>query len=97
TRIVRAERLRLGVVLLFVVLVSVSPSLFLERTIVRPVRRLARADARARRGRAREVQVPRLPDRRDEIGTLARALSDMSLAIPPPIDGTQGFAARVTP
>jgi two-component system sensor histidine kinase ChvG len=96
TRIVRAERLRLGVVLLFVVLVSVSLSLFLARTIVRPLRRLALAAHRVRLGRAREVQVPRLPDRRDEIGTLARALSDMSLAIRQRIDATEAFAADVT-
>ena len=96
TRIVRAERLRLGVVLLIVVLVSVSLSLFLARTIVRPLRRLALAAHRVRLGRAREVQVPRLPDRRDEIGTLARALSDMSMAIRQRIDATEAFAADVT-
>lgn len=96
TRIVRAERLRLGIVLLVVVLVSVSLSLFLARTIVRPLRRLALAAHRVRLGRAREVQVPRLPDRRDEIGTLARALSDMSMAIRQRIDATEAFAADVT-
>ncbi len=96
TRIVRAERLRLGVVLMIVVLVSVSLSLFLARTIVRPLRRLALAAHRVRLGRAREVQVPRLPERRDEIGTLARALSDMSLAIRQRIDATEAFAADVT-
>ena len=95
TRIVRAERLRLSVVLLFVVIVSVSLSLFLARTIVRPLRRLALAAHRVRLGRAREVQVPRLPDRRDEIGTLARALSDMSLALRQRIDATEAFAADV--
>jgi len=95
TRIVRAERLRLGVVLLIVVLVSVSLSLFLARTIVRPLRRLALAAHRVRLGRAREVQVPRLPERRDEIGTLARALSDMSMAIRQRIDATEAFAADV--
>jgi two-component system, OmpR family, sensor histidine kinase ChvG len=96
TRIVRAERLRLGLVLLIVVLASVSLSLFLARTIVRPLRRLALAAHRVRLGRAREVQVPRLPERRDEIGTLARALSDMSMAIRQRIDATEAFAADVT-
>lgn len=96
TRIVRAERLRLSVVLLIVVLVSVSLSLFLARTIVRPLRRLALAAHRVRLGRAREVQVPRLPERRDEIGTLARALSDMSMALRQRIDATEAFAADVT-
>ncbi|WP_246152368.1 sensor histidine kinase [Sphingomonas montanisoli] len=95
-RIVRAERLRLGIVLLIVVGMSVFLSLFLARTIVRPLRRLALAAHRVRLGRAREVQVPRLPSRRDEIGTLARALSDMSMAIRQRIDATEAFAADVT-
>lgn len=95
-RIVRAERLRLGIVLAVIVAVSVLLSLFLARTIVRPLRRLARAAHRVRLGRAREVVVPRLPSRRDEIGLLARALSDMSLALRHRIDATEAFAADVT-
>lgn len=94
-RIVRAERLRLGIVLGLVITVSVLLSLFLARTIVRPLRRLARAAHRVRLGRAREVQVPRLPSRRDEIGLLARALSDMSMALRQRIDATEAFAADV--
>jgi two-component system, OmpR family, sensor histidine kinase ChvG len=63
---------------------------------VRPLRRLARAAVRVRLGRAREVVVPRLPSRRDEIGSLARALSDMSQALRARIDATEAFAADVT-
>lgn len=96
TRIVRTERLRLTVVLSVVTIVSVLLSLFLARTIVRPLRHLARAAVRVRLGRAREVVVPRLPSRRDELGMLARALSDMSLALRARIDATEAFAADVT-
>ena len=96
TRTVRNERFRLGVVLAVTFLASVLLSLFLARTIVRPLRRLARAAVRVRLGRAREVVVPRLPDRRDEIGMLARALSDMSIALRERIDATEAFAADVT-
>ncbi|SEJ01391.1 two-component system, OmpR family, sensor histidine kinase ChvG [Sphingomonas sp. OV641] len=96
TQTVRVERFRLSVVLLVVTLVSVFLSLFLARTIVRPLRRLARAAVRVRLGRAREVVVPRLPERKDEIGLLARALSDMSLALRARIDATEAFAADVT-
>ncbi len=71
-------------------------SLFLARTIVLPLRRLARAAVRVRLGRAREVTVPRLPERRDEIGLLARALSDMSHALRQRIDATDAFAADVS-
>lgn len=95
TRTVRIERFRLSVVLAVVTLISVLLSLFLARTIVRPLRRLARAAVRVRLGRAREVVVPRLPSRRDELGMLARALSDMSLALRARMDATEAFAADV--
>ncbi|MCW3836729.1 sensor histidine kinase [Sphingomonas canadensis] len=93
TTTVRTERLRLGVVLLIVMLASIGLSLFLARTIVRPLRHLADAAIRVRLGRAREVVVPRLPSRMDEIGRLARAISDMSQALRARIDATESFAA----
>jgi two-component system sensor histidine kinase ChvG len=96
TRIVRAERLRLGLVLLAVTLLSILLSLFLARTIALPLRRLARAAHRVRLGRAREVDVPTLPARRDEIGLLARALHDMTHSLRYRIDATEAFAADVT-
>lgn len=96
TQRVRVERFRLALVLLATTLLSVLLSLFLARTIVRPLRTLARAALRVRLGRAREVVVPRLPERRDEIGSLARALSDMSQALRARIDATEAFAADVT-
>lgn len=95
TRDVRAERFWSGVVLSIVIGLSVLLSLFLARTIVRPLRRLAIAAHRVKQGRAREVTVPRLPSRRDEIGLLARALSDMSQALRQRIDATEAFAADV--
>ena len=96
TLTVRNERLRISLVVLVVTLLSILLSLFLARTIVRPLRRLARAAVRVRLGRAREVVVPRLPSRRDELGMLARALSDMSLALRARIDAMEAFAADVT-
>ncbi|WP_022686558.1 sensor histidine kinase [Sphingomonas phyllosphaerae] len=96
TERVRAERFRLSVVILVASAISIGLSLFLARTIVVPLRLLARAAVRVRLGRAREVIVPRLPERRDEIGMLARALSDMTLALRARIDATEAFAADVT-
>ncbi|HEV2567688.1 sensor histidine kinase [Sphingomonas sp.] len=96
TRIVRAERLRLALMLLGVTILSVWLSMFLARTIVKPLRKLARAAVRVRLGRAREVTVPRLHGRRDEIGSLAQALADMSQALRQRIDATDAFAADVT-
>ena len=94
-RTVRMERFWLGVVLAGTTLLSVLLSIYLARTIARPLRRLALSAHRVRLGRSREVQVPRLPARRDEIGTLARALSDMSQALRQRIDATEAFAADV--
>ncbi|VXC60633.1 sensor histidine kinase [Sphingomonas sp. 8AM] len=96
TERVRAERYRLSVVVLVASAISIGLSLYLARTIVVPLRLLARAAVRVRLGRAREVTVPRLPERRDEIGMLARALSDMTLALRARIDATEAFAADVT-
>ncbi|GAA0483861.1 stimulus-sensing domain-containing protein [Parasphingorhabdus litoris] len=96
TRIVRAERSNVVLVIFLTALVSVLLSLFLARTIVRPIRKLARAAVRVRLGRAPEITVPRMPDRRDEIGQLARALADMSGALRYRIDATEAFAADVS-
>ncbi len=92
---VRNERFRVGMYFFIVLAISVLMSLFLARTIVRPLRHLARSAVRVRLGRAPEVVVPRLPSRRDEIGMLARALSDMSSALRERISATEAFAADV--
>lgn len=96
TRIVRAERANLGFVIGLVTMLSILLSLFLARTIVNPLRQLADAAIRVRLGRAREVTVPRLPDRSDEIGLLARALSDMSNVLRQKMDSSEQFAADVS-
>lgn len=96
TKTVRSQRARVFASTLFVVLVSLLLSSFLARTIVRPLRRLALAAQRVRLGRAREVKVPRLPGRSDEIGLLARAVSDMSQSLRHRIDNIEAFAADVT-
>ncbi len=93
---VRSERLTLGFILAGTILLSVLLSLFLARTIALPLRRLARAAQRVRLGRAREVHVPLLPERKDEIGLLARALHDMTQSLRYRIDATEAFAADVT-
>ena len=96
TRTVRSQRTTLGIALALATILSILLSLFLARTIVRPLRRIALAAHRVRLGRAREVRVPRLPSRRDEIGTLARAVSDMSQSLRIRIDNIEAFAADVT-
>jgi two-component system sensor histidine kinase ChvG len=96
TRRVRKQRGSLLIALGAVTALSVLLSLFLARTIVLPLRRIALAAHRVRLGRAREVNVPRLPSRTDEIGLLARSISDMSQSLRHRIDNIEAFAADVT-
>jgi two-component system sensor histidine kinase ChvG len=96
TRTIRRQRAALAVTMAALITLSILLSLFLARTIVRPLQRLAIAAHRVRLGRSREVRVPRLPTRADEIGLLARAVSDMSQSLRQRIDNIEAFAADVT-
>ncbi len=96
TRTTRSERWRLALVLAGVTISSVLLSLFLARTIVQPLRILSQAAERVKSGRARDVIVPRLPARRDEIGHLARAVADMTSTLRTRIDASETFAADLT-
>lgn len=95
TENVRMARQTLAFIVGGALAVSILLSLYLARTIVDPLRKLVRAAVRVRLGRDRSVVVPRLPDRRDEIGLLARAISDMSGALRQRIDAVERFAADV--
>ncbi len=95
TESVRTARTAVAMVVLLFLIVSTMLSFFLAQTIVRPLRELVQAAVRVRQGRDRAVEVPRLPDRRDEIGMLARAISDMTSALRLRIDAVESFAADV--
>ena len=95
TQAVRDARQTLVIIIGLALFLSVQLSLFLARTIVQPLRALVRAAVRVRLGRDRAVVVPRLPDRGDEIGLLARAFSDMTQALRQQIDAVESFAADV--
>ena len=92
---VRRARSLVSLAVLAALAVSTLLSLFLARTIVNPLRILVQAAIRVRQGRDRQVEVPRLPQRRDEIGLLARAISDMTAALRQRIDAVESFAADV--
>ncbi|RDC60565.1 Histidine kinase [Alteripontixanthobacter maritimus] len=95
TESVRSARQTLLIGVVLALMISIFLSLYLARTIVTPLQLLARAAFRVRAGREREVEVPRLPDRNDEIGLLARAISDMTHTLRQRIDSTEHFAADV--
>ena len=96
TQNVRDARQTLAIVVGAALIISILLSLFLARTIVQPLRSLVRAAVRVRLGRDREVVVPRMSGRGDEIGLLARAVSDMSSALRTRIDAVETFAADVS-
>ena len=95
TEKVRSARGTLGIAVSLALAISILLSLYMARTIVTPLRTLARAAIRVRLGRDREVEVPRLPERHDEIGLLARAIADMTGALRHRIDAVESFAADV--
>lgn len=95
TEEVREARGTLLTAVLLALAMSTLLSLYMARTIVTPLRALALATNRVRLGRERQVEVPRLPARRDEIGQLARAISDMTAALRQRIDAVEHFAADV--
>jgi len=95
TEAVRSARTSLLTIILLALAVSIVLSLYLAATIIEPLRRLGRAAVRVRMGRERAVQVPRMVERADEIGVLARAVSDMTATLRTRIDAVEAFAADV--
>lgn len=98
---IRAERNVLGRIFLFAVFAFAAISVGYAMTVVGPIRRLAQDADRVRQaGSAGSgTNMPRLPDwpdRRDEIGDLARSLKDMTGALYSRIDAIESFAADVS-
>ncbi len=96
TRTVHNQRGIIAAAMALLIALSFFLSRFMVRTIVRPLRHLAIAAHRVRLGRSRGVNIPRFPSRRDEIGQLARAISDMSQSLRQRIDNIDAFAADVS-
>ena len=76
--------------------ITVTLSLYLARTIARPVTRLAAAADRVRSMPGRDVEIPDFSDRADEIGDLSGALRDMTSALYKRFDAIESFAADVS-
>lgn len=91
----RAERLQIVQIFFIALAVSILLSLLLSRTIGGPVRVLAAAADAVRSRREGRVKIPDIGTRRDEIGDLARALSDMTASLYDRLDAIERFAADV--
>jgi two-component system sensor histidine kinase ChvG len=92
---VRAVRLDILKVFFMALTVTVLLSLYLAGTIARPVRRLAAAAERVRRGQGRQVAIPDFSHRGDEIGDLSSALRDMTSVLWQRMGAIERFAADV--
>jgi two-component system sensor histidine kinase ChvG len=93
---VRAIRLDILKVFVIALTVTVLLSFYLAGTIARPVRRLAAAAERVRRGHGRHhVAIPDFSRRGDEIGDLSSSLRDMTQALWLRMDAIEHFAADV--
>ncbi|MBV9910938.1 MAG: stimulus-sensing domain-containing protein [Sinobacteraceae bacterium] len=93
--ILRVERSTLLEVFLVALVVMLISSLYLSGMIAEPIRKLAQAADRVRRGRLGRETMPPMPDRDDEIGALAASLSEMTQALYDRIDAIERFAADV--
>ncbi|MGH6925182.1 MAG: stimulus-sensing domain-containing protein [Propylenella sp.] len=94
--IVQAERMAIVRVFLVAAAITVLLSILLASTIAGPVRRLAAAAERVRRGvRHRRAEIPDLGRRKDEIGHLSRVLADMTAALYKRMEAIESFAADV--
>ena len=94
--IVHAERMAILRVFLVAAGVTILLSILLAGTIAAPLRRLADAADRVRRGMRSRPQIPEFGNRGDEIGHLARALREMTNALYDRIDAIESFAADVS-
>ena len=79
-----------------VLIITIGVSLYLAGTIARPIRSLALAAEHIRKGHHRQHKIPDFGERSDEIGELARALSDMTEALWARMDAIERFAADVS-
>ena len=95
-KIVHAERLAIMRMAGVATLVNIVLSLMLSSTIANPLRRLAAAAVRVRRGAKQREEIPDFSVRQDEIGNLSIALRDMTNALYDRIAAIESFAADVS-
>lgn len=93
--IISAERMALVRIFLVAAAIMIVLSLVLAGAIVGPVRKLAEAAERVRKGVRLRQEIPDFTDRSDEIGHLSGALRDMTRALYNRIEAIESFAADV--
>ena len=94
-KIIASERWALVRIFLVSAGVMFMLSMILAGAIAEPIRKLAEAAERVRRGIKSRQEIPDFTDRSDEIGHLSGALRDMTGALYNRIDAIESFAADV--
>jgi len=94
-RVIAEERRNIIIVFAIAASVMLLLSLLLAGTIAEPLRKLATAAERVRRGAQTRQEIPDFTDRSDEIGHLSGALRDMTQALYSRIEAIESFAADV--
>jgi two-component system sensor histidine kinase ChvG len=94
-KIIASERLAIFRIFLVSAAVMFLLSAVLAGAIAEPMRRLAAAAERVRRGVKSRQEIPDFTARNDEIGNLSRALRDMTAALFNRMEAIERFAADV--
>jgi two-component system, OmpR family, sensor histidine kinase ChvG len=94
-KIIASERWAIVRIFLVSSVIMFILSLFIAGTIAEPIRRLAGAAERVRRGTKARREIPDFTGRSDEIGHLSGALRDMTEALYDRIEAIERFAADV--
>lgn len=81
---------------LFSLMVSLTISLYLAGLIGHPLRKLAMAAEDFRLNKGRNVEIPDMSDRQDEIGELSHAMREMAEALRKRLTAIERFAADVS-
>jgi two-component system sensor histidine kinase ChvG len=91
------DEMRFDVLTIFMGALSITIflSMYLAGVIGRPLKKLARAAEAVRMGHGRQIDIPDLTHRKDEIGELSAALRDMTGALWDRMDTIERFAADV--
>lgn len=92
------KQVRLEFLMLFLpaFLLVIASSIWLARTITRPVVKLALAAEQIQHGQGRSMPLPDFSNRKDEIGDLSNSLRQMTESLWQRMDATERFAADVS-
>ncbi|MBE7636019.1 HAMP domain-containing protein [Sneathiella sp. P13V-1] len=93
---VKSAQVTTLIVFSITLVINLLLSLYLARTIARPIHDLAEGADNVRLGLGRRVDIPDFTERQDEIGLLSGSLQNMTEALYDRMDAVESFAADVS-